>query len=517
MRPGIPYLPVGLLVCILAALGMARLSVQAEQQETDAAQRFFEDGQRLESEDDLEAALQQYTLVVEEFPESPLAPQALLRLAQQYWRAGDVDSSLQATKRLRDTYANTPSSAGALVLEGDIQLVRAQGLADLEAAQAKFNRVLFLFNPDQYPVLDWRSQALVQSGNISLLLGRLDDAGTAFVTAIENEEVFPGTPQAQIGLATVFLNRGHWVPASEILQRVADTTHSADGLVEGDSRQVARQWLSLIHRTILLPSLGQTPWAKVRRLSVSGVSLRDPIGIAARADGTLIVAQDDGPLVAIVDPEGSLLGAARQDRLRGAWWDNTNNAYAVTERAVFEPISRALHTFATPSGRPGQQDSLADLAAGARNIFGSWFLLDTDLERVVMFEPNGTYHSTLMERTERPRDLVADSQGRIFVLHEFDAGVVRFNAEGVREARVVTGGDWERPIAVAVDRLGHIYVLDRSEKIIDVFKSTGESLVTIGPVLSNGVELDDPRDIAVDDSGRLYIADRGLDTILILE
>ena len=59
MRPGIPYLPVGLLVCILAALGIARLSVQAEQQETDAAQRFFEDGQRLESEDDLEAALNQ--------------------------------------------------------------------------------------------------------------------------------------------------------------------------------------------------------------------------------------------------------------------------------------------------------------------------------------------------------------------------------------------------------------------------------------------------------------------------
>ena len=57
----------------------------------------------------------------------------------------------------------------------------------------------------------------------------------------------------------------------------------------------------------------------------------------------------------------------------------------------------------------------------------------------------------------------------------------------------------------------------RNEKTIDVFTSTGESLVTIGPRLSNGVELDDPRDIAVDGSGRLYIADRGLDAILILE
>ena len=517
MRPSINTPAVVLLVCSFASLGTAQVSLQLEQQDDVLAQRLFETGQRLDRELDLEAALKQYSLLVEQFPESSLAPKALLRLAQQHWQTGNIESSLQATNRLLTTYVGTTSSAGALVLEGYIQLARAQGFVDLETAQARFDRVPFLFNPNDYPVLDWRSQALVQSGNISILLGRLDDAATAFITAIENEKVFSGTPQAEIGLATVFLRRGHWIPAAEILQRVVDTAPSADGIGEDESAQIARHWLSLIHRTILRPSLGQSPWTQVRQLSLSGREVSNPIGIDARGDGWVVIAQDEGSLVAVVDPEGTTHELARHDRLRGTWWDTNNKAYALTDKTVFESTSRASHTFEVPSGRPGQNDLLEHLAAGARNVLGSWFLLDTDPRRVVMFTANGTYHSTVMERVEEPRDLAADGQGHIFVLHEQGTGVVRFNAEGVREARVVTGGGWKRPVALAVDHLGHLYILDRSEKIIDVFSSTGESLITIGPKLVNGIELDDPVDIAVDHTGRLYIADRGLDAILILE
>jgi len=517
MRPNINALAVVLLVCSVFWLGTARVGLGLEQRDDVLAQRLFEEGQRLERELDLEAALKQYSLVVDQFPESPLAPKALLRLAQQHWSAGNVESSLQATNLLRTTYAKTTSSAGALVLEGDIQLARAQEFVDLEAAQASFDLVSLLFTPNEHPVLDWRSQALIRSGHVSLLLGKLDDAATAFITAIENETVFSGTSQAEIGLATVFLRRGHWIQAAEILQRVIDTASSTDGISEDESAQIARHWLSLIHRTILRPSLGQAPWTKIRHLSLSGRDVHDPIGVDARGDGWVVITQDEGPLVAIVDPEGIMHESARYDRLRGAWWDTNNQAYALTERTVFESTSRESYTFEVPSGRPGRNDLLERLAAGAHNILGSWFLLDTDPRRVVMFTATGTYHSTLMERVEEPRDLAADGMGHIFVLHEQGTGVVRFNAEGVRESRVITRRGWKEPVALAVDRLGHLYVLDRSEKTIDVFSATGEFLVTIGPKLFNAVELDDPLDIAVDHTGRLYIADRGLDAILVLE
>ena len=136
MRPSITAPAVVLLVCSVFWLGTARAGLGLEQQDDVLAQRLFEEGQHLERELDFEAALKQYRLVVDQFPESPLAPKALLRLAQQHWSAGNVESSLQATNLLRTTYAKTTSSAGALVLEGDIQLARAQEFVDLEAAQA---------------------------------------------------------------------------------------------------------------------------------------------------------------------------------------------------------------------------------------------------------------------------------------------------------------------------------------------------------------------------------------------
>ena len=40
---------------------------------------------------------------------------------------------------------------------------------------------------------------------------------------------------------------------------------------------------------------------------------------------------------------------------------------------------------------------------------------------------------------------------------------------------------------------------------------------TLGPILPGGVELRDPRDIAVDAAGRVLIADRGLSAIIVIE
>lgn len=516
MRPATRRPPVGLLVVLLAALGTAGAGGGPERQDTAVAERLLAEGQRLEGENELQAALEQYTLLVEQFPQSAVAPEALLRLTQGHWLAGNADAALQAAEHLRNAYGGTPSAAGALVLEGEIQVARARALADLEAAQATFNRVPLLFGAAQYPGLQWRSEALVQSGTVSLQLGRLNDAATAFLTAIENERPFAGTPQAQIGLATVFLDRGQWTQAAEILQRVVDASSGTDGTGEGTGVPGARRLLSLIHRTVLRPAIGQAPWARIRRLTLAGASLQDPIGIDAKHEGRLVVALDRGPLAAVVDPNGQILEQIGPDDLRTVWWGPRGAAYALSKRAVFDPGTRIDQSFEVPTGSSGARDRLDNLEAGARGILGDWFLLDTDPRRVLFFEPGGTYRSTLMEENEGPRDLATDARGRLFVLHEQGSGVVRFNAEGVREGRVVTG-EWERPEALAVDRLGNLYVLDRDEKTIDVFTPAGQSVMTIGPQLIGDVELDDPRDIAIDDTGRLYIADRGLDAILILE
>ena len=60
-------------------------------------------------------------------------------------------------------------------------------------------------------------------------------------------------------------------------------------------------------------------------------------------------------------------------------------------------------------------------------------------------------------------------------------------------------------------------MLDRDEGRIYVYKPDGTQLEQSGPDLPGGGRLDDPRDLAVDGAGRLFVADRGAKKIWVVE
>jgi sugar lactone lactonase YvrE len=164
----------------------------------------------------------------------------------------------------------------------------------------------------------------------------------------------------------------------------------------------------------------------------------------------------------------------------------------------------------------GRSMPLKDLQAGVRTPDGSWFLLDADPRRVLKFDPDGAYRGMATSAREEPVDVAIDGVGRLYVLERTGSQVIRFAANGERERTVLTA-TWRRAEALAVDRLGNCYVLDQDARTIDIFAPSGKRLNRIGPSLPGGLELRTPRDLAVDDSGRIYVADRGLRGIVIIE
>jgi len=506
-----------LCVSVLSVASMthaaAAMGSMAPWQSAGAARRLFFDAEQAEEEGDLEAALEKYELVAQQFPDHELADDALLRLARGRWVRGNTAVAMEIIDRLKTNYQGSPGSAGAFVLEADMLVEGARGVHDLQDARETLELVPTLYGRAEYPILEWRAQALMRTGEVSILLGEVGNAAAAFLSAIEDEPASAWTAAAQLGLATVLLRSGDWVSATEILQRIIDEGEEAgtDPAVVG----AARRRLSLAHRLVLRPSLGQRPWASARSLQVSGTQFKDPVGVAATETGWLALVDEGIPLVIVVDPSGAPVQKLTTKDVRHPFFAPDGAACVTSKKAVMFPLTRLRQEFEVPDGN--EIKLLENLLSATRGIFGDWLILDQDKNQVFHFSPTGNYQDAVVGgNRSKPVDLARDYLGRIYVLDREAEDVVRLGPDGSGRVRVASG-DWRRPEALTLDELGNLYVLDRDAKMIKVFSPAGQQLWEIGPTLPGGIELRSPRDIAVDGTGRLYIADKDLKAVLVLE
>ena len=501
-----------LAICLLEGLARA---AGAGAQDVDALERLEQAEQRA-SQGDFAGAAQLFDDVSRRFPDDRLAPVALLRLAESRWRSGDAGGAERALAELRSRHGDAPSAAGAAVLEGRMMMVRAFGRDGLQRAFVTFGQVSSQFPRDVYPDPTWRHQAALERGRILTLLGEPDLAAAAFLTAVEDDPLDGGTATARLALADAFLHLGQWTEAAEVLQRVVDGD-VADGATDVERRAAveARHRLTLLHRTVFRPLVGQVTWTSVRQLQAPGEGWRDPIGVDVSRTGHVVVADEGLDLALTFDPSGVLLATTAAERLRRPWWEG-DQAYVLDRAQVRQPLSGSMHTFQIPLG--DAPEMMRDLRAGAVDPLGVWVLLDDDLGWVVRFDPNGTYLSTVHteQRGEEIVDVAADRRGRLWLLDRDGDRVLRFGLDGVPDGPVVTG-EWRRPEALTVDAIGNVYVLDRDAKIVDVFAPDGRLTLRLGPRLPDGTEMRSPRDVAVDASGRLYLADRDLNAVFVLE
>ena len=480
--------------------------------------RLLNQAEQLSRRGEVAATLRAYEDVVSQFPEDERAPVALLRLAEGRWAAGDRDGATAAIGQLRDQYGRAPSAAGTWVLEGEIQSQTASSVDDLRTAHTTFGRVPVLFGRVEYPDPTWRRRAGAARGHLSLLLGDLDLAAGEFLAVVEDEPAGPGTAEAQTALAEVLIQQREWSAAAEIFQRVVDHTPD-DGSTERTiaTATLARRRLSLLHRTVFRPRLGQLPWTAIRRLEVPGRGLRNPVGLAVAPDGRVVVTDEGTDLALTFGRDGELEATTVVDRGGFPWAGPGGELYVLDRRVVQQPLGETVPAmFAVPDG--GGLRNLENLRAGARGVLDEWFILDTGLRRVVRFDRQRKYSTTLVERDGDSEivDLALDRRGRLYALDREQNRVIRFGLDGAAEGTVASR-DWRRPEALTLDALGNVYVLDRDEKTIDVFDPDGTLLLTYGPLLPDGTELRAPRDVAVDEAGRLYVVDRDLDTVFILD
>ena len=115
------------------------------------ARSHYEIGMKFLQTQQYGEALKDFQTVVDSFPTSRVAADALLEIARyQLDIARDPAAAQTTTDTIVRKYASTPAAAFAYVLSGRITLEKARGPADVETATANFGRVPVLY-PEATP------------------------------------------------------------------------------------------------------------------------------------------------------------------------------------------------------------------------------------------------------------------------------------------------------------------------------------------------------------------------------
>ena len=150
---------------------------------------------------------------------------------------------------------------------------------------------------------------------------------------------------------------------------------------------------------------------------------------------------------------------------------------------------------------------------------GDVFVAD-ETGRVSRVEPDPPGIAPLPSAASVPEaqiwDLAADAEGFLYLVDTERARVVRLDRRGAVVATL--GADWGmyRPRGLAIGADGKLYVADTGRNRVIVATTDGRLERTIGPRTQAG-ELEQPTDVAADDSGRIYVAAPELGRVLVLD
>jgi tetratricopeptide (TPR) repeat protein len=489
------------------------LAVSTEAQDP-AAERLFLEAERLAGAGEVDAAVQEYLLLAQQFPSDALRPRALLAVARIRDAAGDVHGAEDVLQKVLADHPRTPEAAEAFFLQGQLQTLEARLESDLEAARTTLRRIPLLYGAESFPDLPVRARARVRSAEIGLALGDLDTAASELVAVIEEEPAGGIGGRARRLYAETLLRQGETAAAVDVLNRLAEG-RADDGapveLPEAD-RARARRLLTLIHRHLLSPQAGDQRYRTAERFP-HGATLERPSAVAAAEDGHSLVVDERTDSLLLLDAEGTVIERRALEKAgRPGWLDDT--AYAVADEQIQLPFEGRRISFLEP--RSGREVTLDDLRAAERGLFGHWYVLAKGWRSVLVYE--GARKGSELLAKDRPdfEDIARDRQGRILVLDDRGKRVSRIDHDR-RFGGAVVQGSWRRPAALAVDALGQIYVLDRGEKTVSIYSEDGKRLASLGPALPGGITLGSPEDLSVDGSGRLFIADSDLSFLVVLD
>jgi DNA-binding beta-propeller fold protein YncE len=154
------------------------------------------------------------------------------------------------------------------------------------------------------------------------------------------------------------------------------------------------------------------------------------------------------------------------------------------------------------------------------------FVSDNKLHRVLVFNPKYEVIGQINTGLGSPAGLAIDNENRILYVADVELDqVLVFDADTLNPIRKIgttghnheltTPGDFAKPVGVAVDSEGNLYVADTMNNRIEIFDADGQFIKTFGKAGDGPGYFARPKGIAIDSDDHIWVADGFQDRVQV--
>ena len=484
------------LLVLAGALGTTLLVSAQQPANEELPRRQYDSGLSFMQGQRYTEALKDFQAVIDSFPRSAVADNALLEIAlYQLDVAKDINATQAAIDKLLKEYPETDSAPMGYVVGGRLAMTKGRAPANVDAALASFERV-----PRLFPGNDAVPAAGFYAGETLRLVRRTEEALERYraVTA-----QFPNSRWA----AQANLAAGYCLVQSERASVALPEVQRVRQQLPGSAVAADALNINTILYRLYVRAPGQPAYGfNGRFIGDEKANFSDVVGVIVDSANRLLLGHKNG--IAVFDPKGPLKSTVTANEPSAFFVDERGRVIVARNEVLIAERGEA-QSLSMPLAEPGKTRLIEEIPSVVVMSNGQRLVMDRKAKNVIRVGVDGRYIGNFFPNVNGDR-MAINRLDDVAIIERDTKGVTIADRDGKLLTKIAAKGanyQFDEPVDLTFDQLGHLYVLDRSKGSVYVFSPRYKLITTFAiPEKSPGA-FTRAKAFALDAAGRMYIFD----------